>query len=134
MKIHASRKSRKRDRQSAQAKTIAIFRELVGERAGQLFVGIPKVQGVIRKALRKGFSSQAASDIAFHMTDWNGDAAFITALLLFPDRFSPGEIRDGLVQFLIHAPNHIIAAAKLHGWPVKDVFGVGALEPESQDD
>jgi len=61
------------------------------------------------------------------------DAKFITALLLFPERFSREEIRRGLADFLVHAPNHVIAAAKLYGHPVKDVFGVGALEPESRD-
>ncbi len=31
------------------------------------------------------------------------------------------------MAFLIHAPNHIAAAAKLGGFPVSDVFEVGAV-------
>jgi hypothetical protein len=45
----------------------------------------------------------------------------------FPDRFSANEIRERVLSFLVHAPNHVAAAAKLGGWPVKDIFGVGAL-------
>ncbi len=67
-------------------------------------------------------------DIGFHMADWNSDAAFVVALLLFPERFSPAEINEGILGFLTHAPNHIAAAAKLLGHPVKDIFGVGALD------
>jgi hypothetical protein len=34
-----------------------------------------------------------------------------------------------LIQFLVHAPNHLAAASKmLTDIPVTDVFGVGALE------
>jgi hypothetical protein len=37
-----------------------------------------------------------------------------------------------LTALLIHAPNHLAAAAKLAGWPVRDVFGVGPLEAEAE--
>jgi hypothetical protein len=133
-------KKPKKKRSFPEGKTIAIFQELLGKRTAYPFVPVPKVQEVLRKALRKQFwrqkqfTNQVASDIAFHMTDWNHDGAFLMALFLFPERFSPEEIRWGLSDFLVHAPNHIVAAAKLHGWPVSDVFGVGALEPESRDD
>jgi hypothetical protein len=39
---------------------------------------------------------------------------FIAALLLFPERFTAEEIRSGILDFLIHAPDHLTAAAKLH--------------------
>lgn len=48
-----------------------------------------------------------------HMTDWNGDAAFIVALLLRPDQFTDQDIRDGIGLFLAHAPNHIREACRL---------------------
>jgi hypothetical protein len=74
--------------------------------------------------------AQGAYDLAFHLSDWRADAAFLLALHLAPNRFSLEEVKEGITQFLVHAPNHIAAAAKLGGWPVEDVFGIGALEGE----
>jgi len=67
------------------------------------------------------------------MTDWNSDAAFITAFLLFPERFTAEEIRRGILDFLIHAPNHLAAAAKQHDYPIQDTFEVGALDGWPED-
>jgi len=113
---------------SYREKASEIFRELAGDRAGQTMAGIPAAQGVIKEALAGEFPPEVASEIAIHLTDWNRDAAFIVALTLFPERFTQDEIRRGVEQFLIHAPNHIVAAAKLGGWPVEDIFEVGALD------
>ena len=52
-------------------------------------------------------------DLGFHLSDWRSDGAFLLALSLTPDRFTPEEIRQGLDAYLVHAPNHIVAAAKL---------------------
>ena len=104
-------------------KAIAIFRELVAERADQF-----ELNSEPQRALEGTFDKETAQDIAFHMTDWAGDAAFITALLLFPERFTPEEIRHGIMDFLVHAPNHLAAAAKQHDFPIQDVFEVGALD------
>ena len=38
------------------------------------------------------------------------------------------EVDDGIRAFLIYAPNHIAAAAKLAGWLVADIFEFGALD------
>jgi hypothetical protein len=81
--------------------------------------------------IREAFTelpAQSAYDLAFHLSDWRADAAFLLALHLAPDRFSLEEVKEGVTQFLMHAPNHVVAAAKLGGWPVEDVFGIGALE------
>ena len=69
--------------------------------------------------------------IAFHLSDWGNDAAFIVALHLFPEKFSQEEIEKGIYQFLPHVPDHLAAAAKLFGTPVTDVFDVGALDGEN---
>ncbi len=82
----------------------------------------------IRNAIAGEFGDEKASDIAFHMTDWNRDAAMVLALLLFPERFTRREIREAVQQFLIHAPDHVAAAAKLAGYPIADTFEVGALD------
>ena len=112
---------------------MAIFRELVGERASQLSVAIPDAQPIIRKALLTEHPEEIAHDIAFHLTDWHSDAAFIVAMLLFPERFTRAQIRDGVQQFAIHAPNHTAAAAKLCGWPVSDIFEIGALDATDEN-
>ena len=59
--------------------------------------------------------------------DWGADAAFIVALMLFPERFSAQHVLEGATNLLIHVPNHLAAAAKLFGEPVSDVFGVDAV-------
>ena len=113
--------------QSPRDKAIAIFRELVGERA-DMFRTCPEVKRRAETALGECFDEGTAYDIIFHMTDWSSDAAFVAALLLFPERFTDEEIRKGILDFLVHAPNHVAAAAKLHDFPIQDIFEVGALE------
>lgn len=76
---------------SARDRAIAFFRELVGDRAEQLSVPIPDAQQAARAALAGDLNDKTAFDIAFHMTDWMSDAAFVAALLLFPERFTGNE-------------------------------------------
>lgn len=121
---------------SARAKVSAIFRELAGDRAERLCNGLSNepAAGVIAAALlsESDYSEQRAADVAFHLTDWHTDAAFIAALQLYPERFTPAEIEAGVMGFLFHAPNHVAAAAALFGHPVQDIFGVGAV-PAAND-
>ena len=76
---------------------------------------------VIASALADDFGDKA-EDIAFHMADWNSDAAFIVAVHLFPERFTKEEIAAGIGLFLAHAPNHIRAACGLSGQYVWENF------------
>jgi hypothetical protein len=116
----------------SRAKVAEIFRELVGERVSRLTGSHYNHDSaaVIARALspcpedRSAPADCTARDIAFHLTDWASDAAFIVAVQLFPERFSPAEIADGVEAFLCHAPNHIAAAAVLSGEPVEDIFDV----------
>lgn len=71
--------------------------------------------------------AERARDIAFHLADWIGEAEFLVALRLAPEAFTPEEIATGVQACLIHIPNHIAAAAALAGWPMKDIFRVGAV-------
>ena len=73
-------------------------------------------------------------DIIFHLTDWREDAACLLALASHPDQFTPMEIRVGLSAFLVHAPNHVAAAAKLSGHTIQDTFKLGALVQGPDDD
>ena len=120
-------------RQKVDDKVAAIFRELASERAASLEgLALSEIVERIRGAIGSDFSSQVARDIAFHVTDWKLDAAFIVALHLFPERFTAQEIKEGVTNLIVHAPNHLAAAAKLAGYPVADVFGVGAITRDAE--
>jgi hypothetical protein len=96
-------------------KVLAIFREWVGERAKRLNGSevSQAAMDAITAALAGDRGMTKAADIAFHMADWNWDAAFIVAVHLFPERFTPEEIDAGIGLFLCHAPNHIREACRL---------------------
>lgn len=114
------------------SKVAEIFLEIAGERAQNLSSSAtpPDSAGLIQKAFSRALGSANARDLGFHLTDWNDDAAFIIALHLFPERFDVEEVEAGVTNFLVHAPNHIAAASKLAGYPIKDIFEVGALDGE----
>jgi hypothetical protein len=113
---------------SVRKKVQTIFTELARERARMLKGGT--FPAGITSTVTAALSSPDASDeqilhadkIAFHLTDWNDDAAFIVALHLFPERFTPEEIEAAVGMFLIHVPNHVVAAARLAGHPTDDIF------------
>jgi hypothetical protein len=69
-------------------------------------------------------------DIAFHLTDWLSDAAFLVAFALHPERFTDEEVNEGIGLFLCHAPEHAAAAAEAYGYPVCGVFSEGAADSE----
>jgi len=69
--------------------------------------------------------TDASLDVAFHLSDWREDAAALLAISLAPDHFTPEEIDECLMVFLLHAPNHVLAAANLAGYPASDIFKTG---------
>ena len=119
---------------SYKEKVAEIFREMAGDRASSIIALFnPRITEILEEALGKDYPPEVASNIAIHLTDWNKEAAFIAALVLFPERFTRDEICRGVQQFLIHVPNHLVAAAKLAGWPVEDMFDLGALDGPEDD-
>jgi hypothetical protein len=96
-------------------KVFAIFRELVGDRARDLDGSMLSIctRDAIATAFAEQYGDDTAAKLGLHMSDWNDDAAFIVALHLFPERFTPREIQAGIGSFLIHAPNHIREACRL---------------------
>ena len=105
-------------------KVTAIFNELVGDRASRLDgskIAEPAMSA-IGGALTNEYGPEMAHDIGFHMADWNSDAAFIVAVHLFPERFTPEELSAGIGLFLVHAPNHIREACRLTGQYVWENF------------
>ena len=113
---------------SVRDKVDAIFRELAGDRALALDAAkFPAgICSVITAALvppdANDNSVLHADEIAFHLTDWSSEAAFLVALHHYPERFSEDEIREGVQALLIHVPHHVVEAARLAGHPTDDLF------------
>jgi hypothetical protein len=109
---------------SAKAKVLQIFTELAGSRAETLRgnVNARTQNDILGQALASERDPLTADQMAFHMVDWNSDAAFIVAFLLFPERFTPEELDAAVDMFLVHVPAHVMAAARLGGYQVQDIF------------
>lgn len=91
-----------------------------------------RIRGVMLREI--GLSSAAADDVTFHMTDWLDDLVSFSGFCAEPDKWKDEEIKDILLSFLIHVPNHVAAASRLlTGFPVTDVFGVGSIEDGSDE-
>jgi len=120
---------------SVEEKVVAIFRELIGERADRLKGAKPshEARRSLESALAADYSPEVAADVAFHLADWNWDAAFLVAVHLFPERFTPAELVAGADMVLVHAPNHLAAAATLVDHPIEDVFEVGVPQNLSDE-
>ena len=111
----------------------SIFDSCFGAAAGRLNLAVDEdLHAAVARAY-PGLNAEQAGALAFHLSDWRADAAFLVALSLAPKRFTAEEIENGLAAFLVHAPNHVAAAAKLSGWPIRDIFGVGALDAALED-
>lgn len=105
-------------------KALAIFKELLGDKADLLDGrrAATETMTSIANTLSSEFGKMKAEEIAFHLADWNSDAAFIVALHLFPERFTKKEIEDGITSFMVHAPYHIAEAARLLGHPLDNIY------------
>ena len=112
---------------SVRKKVETIFAELAGDRELRLRGPLPAqaVHDAIAAAYSEDRPLDVAREIAFHMVDWAYDAAFVVALHLFPERFSAEEIEAGIGMFCAHVPAHVIAAARLTGFPAEDLFHEG---------
>ncbi len=125
------------DIESADAKVRKIFARIAGSRIKNLDgARFPLTTAkIIDRALRLDIrKKQARRAFAFHMVDWNEDAARIVALHLYPERFTNEEVWAIVFNIVIHAPNHLAAAAKLIGEPVTDVWNLGALDGDPKLD
>ena len=77
---------------------------------------------MLGQALTADLDELKADELAFHLVDWNSDAAFLVAFVLFPERFTPEELRAAVNMFLVHVPAHVLAAARLGGYEATDIF------------
>jgi hypothetical protein len=95
--------------------------------------GAQATRDMLASALSANYAPETAHQIAFHLVDWASDATFMIAVNLFFERFTPEELAIGADMLLIHAPNHLAAAAKLAGHPIQDVFKIGVLDGADPD-
>jgi hypothetical protein len=116
------------------AKVHAAFARGFGEASSSLRLGSDKRFVQTIAAAFPALGQQEAFDLAFHLSDWRVDAAFLLALHLAPELFTADEIARGVTNFLVHAPNHVAAAAKIGDHPIADVFGLGVLDGDDDDD
>jgi len=119
---------------SAHDKVIAIFRELAGEKSERL--DATRYLADVNSRITAALAGEKEEDvlhqdkIGFHLVDWQADAAFIVALSLYPERFTDEEIRDGVLAFLLHAPSHVVEAARLAGQPYDNFAETKKEEPK----
>ena len=96
-------KKRKYNKPSYRKITEKIFTNAAGDRALRLDGGYfpSDIQKIVSNALvAHGYCKKIKADrIAFHLIDWNADAAFITALILYPEKFKRKEISEGIAAF-----------------------------------
>ncbi len=123
---------------SVREKVVEIFGELAPEKADRLAADryLADVNSRITAAIAR---SDAESDIlsadhlGFHLVDWQSEAAFLVALSLYPERFTDEEVREGVEAFLLHAPAHAQAAARLAGVPIPDLLAEEKAQPVDPD-
>ena len=118
--------------ESFRVKVRALFAEHFGGAADHLEQAVDKGFVSAIAAAYPRLDEDRAFDLAFHLSDWREDAAFLLALSLVPEQFTPEEVEDGVTAFLVHAPNHVAAAAKLGGWPITDIFDLGVLDGDNE--
>src|SRR5688500_8043266 len=114
---------------SVRRKVRTLFTRIAGNRAQRLDEYPHQILALLTSAMRSQ-AKKKAWDIAFHLTDWNYDAAFLVAFHLFPEKFTPAEIRAGVNMLLVHIPKHVIAAARLNGDSTEDVFAEDEVSPK----
>jgi len=77
--------------------------------------------------------SNVIDDAVFHLTDWLKDLEAWHSFCAAPESYSNDELRNLLINFLVHVPAHLAAASKLiTGIPVKDDFGIGATSAKKE--
>jgi hypothetical protein len=86
---------------------------------------------VTRALVSSGVEESKAQEVAFHMADWKTDLDEWAGVWEDPERFNDEELTDIIYGFLVHVPNHVVAAKKLlELGPIEDVFGVGIFEED----
>lgn len=72
----------------------------------------------IEEALEKSHGARNARKIAFHLSQWLEEAAFLVALSLDPKKFSNAEVDAGVSDVLGNVLDDIWEAALVAGYPL----------------
>jgi hypothetical protein len=111
--------------QAAFDKTVQIFQELCPAHYSNLLdPSSPKSFKVgndlaarVTRIFSKRFGPETAREYATHVTGFPADAAFLVALLLYPDRFTDDEVAAGVGCFGIEASLHGPPIARILDFP-----------------
>ena len=102
-------------------------RQKISEVLGQARFGLSKrallqrqraARKAIEAALRDKYGARDARDIAFHLSQWVEEAAFLVALQLNAKRFAKAEIEAGVTGVLANVLDHIWEGARVAGFPL----------------
>jgi hypothetical protein len=110
--------------ESVRHKVDAIFRELAGDRAEELRgdVAARRTNDLLGQviAAESDLDPIKADELALNLVDWNADAAFLVAVMLYPERFTQAELGAGIGMFMVHVPDHVVAAARIGGYGISE--------------
>ena len=101
-------------------KVVEIFRRFVGDRAENLSGRFYPAYAIsaIREALVEDWEIEGTDKIVEvdkigqDLVDWQRNAAFLVALVLFPEEFNSEEIVEEVRRMILHIPDHIAGAKK----------------------
>lgn len=86
----------------------------------------PKLAKIIES---EGIDEKQADSVAFHLTDWLNDLENFYKLISDLESYSTEEANKIVSNFLIHVPEHVVAAKKLYlDESVEDLFELGVLK------
>ena len=106
-------------RRSARAKTSEVLGPALSGLSERALHKRQRVaRNAIRLALGKSHGSSDAGEIAFHLSEWFEQAAFLVALQLDPKRFSRAEVEASVSDVLAYVLDHIWEAARVAGYPL----------------
>ncbi len=103
-------------------KASEIFREFVGDKTCSMSDVMDRIANAVAEGSSKKRFHKKGLDNGFLLMDWHGEAKFLIALSLFPERFTNAEIRQGVIWFLFHAGHHIPEAARLIWFPLRSHY------------
>ena len=103
-------------RRSARAKTSEVLGPALSGLSESARLWRQRVaRNAIQLALGKSHGSSDAGEIAFHLSEWFEQAAFLVALQLDPKRFSRAEVEASVSDVLAYVLDHIREAARVAG-------------------
>ena len=119
-------------RGSARAKTAEVFGVRLSELSDHALLRRQRAaRKTIAEVLHEIHGRSRAREIAFHLSEWFEEAAFIVALQLDPKRFSKAEVEAGVSDVLANVLDHVWDAVLAAGGPLPCLPDE---EPERDDD